>query len=361
LRYNASLTAKLNCPEPYTFEVTGIEDTDCECGQLNGKHGFIQHGGPDSYISGFSTKPKWTMTFQSPYWVISSGNGMLTFRRKRNSLQCPTVGEYTLICNRCIASTTSSSSGGRAGIRGVLTPSAVSSSTGGRSSSSSSATIRPFDAKVRVLSSADQGRTWQEELPGRGGHFGSVCYDPRGDFAYMFYVTDDMLFCRRYPSLLYHDLSDVEGGSQLIVETVLTVVDTGLDFDPRATGAGEILGAVGGIQDQLGLPVGSREDGTIVTTLPGAKPLEEERDKYGVAVFVTGEKTAGFLPYAYNPYPSNYKFEENASVGAARPAAFVTPGGSVRFFYVDQNGNINGGYLASAEKPLPDIKVKPCQ
>jgi hypothetical protein len=352
LRYNAALTAKLGCPSPYTFTVTGIQDSDCECNQLNGQHTFIQHGSPDNYISGNLAAPKWTMTFADGYWVIASSNGMLTFRRKRNSLECPTLGEYTLICNRCIGE------GGAAGIRGVLTPTSDSSSS---SMSSSSATIRPYDAKVRVLSSPDQGRTWKEELPGRGGHWGAVTYDPRADLSYLFYVTDDMLFCRRYPAPFYHEINDTGGAGQLVVETVLTVIDPGLDFDPRIGSAPEIGGTVGGVQDQLSIPAQTQEDGTITTTLPGAPPLPAERDKFGITVFVTGEKTADFSPYAYYPYSKKYKFEANQSVGAARPAAYVTPQGGVRFFYVDQKGNINGGYLASAERPLPDIKVKLCR
>ena len=354
IRYNATLAAALNCPEPYTFTVTGIDDTDCECAQLNGDHNFIQYGDIDHYISGEPPNNiKWTLTFSDPYWTISS-------------VECPTTGQYTLICNRCIASQSSSSSGGHIGIVGILKPAVnptpdPSNNSSSSSSSSSSATIRPFDAVVQVLSSADNGRTWTQELPGRGGHFGALAYDALHDFAYMFYVTDDMLFCRRYPALLYHVINDTQGGTQLISETLSAPIDPGLSFDPRDFSADGSIGTIGDIGSQLDLPILSQETDTITTVLPSLPALKAERDKFGVPTFIAGEKTGGFLPFALYPYTDDYVFDSNVTVGAARPAAWVTPGGGVRFFYIDQNGNINGGYLPSIERPIPDMKVQPCQ
>jgi hypothetical protein len=328
------------CQDPYVFEITGVTDGDCECKSLAGQHTFTPRTA-DMWES-----KHFVLKLEDRYWTLHSKNGMMTWRRKRNSVKCPPTGPFDLRCNRCIGTD----------IKGVLYGNSSSSSLSAEDlASSSSGTIRPFDAKVRVFSSADDGFTWKEELPGRGGHYGSLAYDSKHDYAYMFYVTDDMLFCRRYPAHLYQPINGDEGTSHIEEETLLVPIST-LDFDYRAIGGADAIGVVGGIQDQIGIPPEIEEE-IISTTIPDGTPLAKERDKHGLPVFVIGEKTGDFRPVAHFPYPKDYKFDNGVGVAAARPAAYITPEGSVRFFYVDANGNINGGILLS-ERPLVDTKLK---
>jgi hypothetical protein len=84
--------------------------------------------------------------------------------------------------------------------------------------------------------------------------------------------------------------------------------------------------------------------------------LVNEKDPKGLPIFLAGNRQ-GTLINAYYPYPTDYIFNEQTSVALAKPAATITRNGSIRFYYVDTNGNINGGTVSSSV-PLLDMKLR---
>ena len=83
--------------------------------------------------------------------------------------------------------------------------------------------------------------------------------------------------------------------------------------------------------------------------------IVNELDIRGIPIFLAGNKQ-GSLINCYFPYPNNYIFDDKMAVASVKPAAYISKNGLIRYFYVDSNGNINGGSLGGSNSRL-DTKL----
>ncbi len=204
------------------------------------------------------------------------------------------------------------------------------------------------------------------------GQFATVCFDPEIEALYCLYVTDDMLFGRRYPSLIYTDIveegrdaPDAFDGFNIVKppELVLPTIDSFLNNAIAGAAGGSAISAMGGMMGlsaYFGLPA-LRYPGEVIDTFEAdyrsiKTKLKNEKDPGGLPTFLVGNRE-GALINGFYPYPSSYVFNESTSVAQSKPAAYITRRGEVRFFYADLNGNINAGVL-NAQSPIIDTKRK---
>jgi hypothetical protein len=216
------------------------------------------------------------------------------------------------------------------------------------------------DAIGIVLFSNDGGKTWQENGEIKAGHFANITYNHLTDRLFVFYVVDTMLFARAYRSMVYSAVVD-PAQAPLIPENPKEITQDPNLLIPNAdifqfgvpTVAAEL-----NFPTFFNLPV-VEEPGFTIPVDPDtpsiARALKNEKDPKGIPTFLVGNKQ-GDLINAFFPYPDSWTFDAKTAVGPARPAAYITPSGQIRFFYVDSNGNVNGGSLRKAD-PFPDTKV----
>lgn len=220
------------------------------------------------------------------------------------------------------------------------------------------------DAVGKILISADGGYTWQENTEGiKTGEKHTEIWDREQKALYSFYITDDMLFMRRYPAWQYsletdqtRDIEPAFDGIN-IVEAPQTLVPNSdvLQFG-IPTSVHEWLA----LPNFFGLPnINLPEDiiDQFEEDLRSKKtPIINEKDPRGLPLFLAGNKQ-GTLIKAQFPYIDDFIFNEYTAVGFAKPAATITKSGLIRFFYIDSYGNINGGTL-SGPNPRLDTKLR---
>jgi hypothetical protein len=222
------------------------------------------------------------------------------------------------------------------------------------------------NAVGQVLSSIDGGLTWSSESIAdiKTGKNGNAIYDSKANALYVVYVTNGMLFVRRYPSWTYGkqtaELSDLEpkfDGLNIVQPPELIIPSSDVF---NGGGIGITLGELAGAGAALGLGVLKVPSNVLSVFQPDLgsirTPLINEKDPQGFPVFLAGN-LYGALFNAVNPYPNSYVFDQKQEVAEAKPALYVTRKGALRFFYVDSKGNINAG-LISGELAFLDAKLK---
>lgn len=208
------------------------------------------------------------------------------------------------------------------------------------------------DAIVTWLISNTKGLTWDKSTYDlKGGNYGSSAYDYLSKSFFNIYVTNQMLFVRRYPATSYKTSALVESDSDEKFDGFNIVKPPEVILPNTDLFA---LGMSYTLVQLLSLPLffdlaNINIPGEVVDSFeedPRSKktPLENETDPGGIAVFISGNKT-GTLINAIYPYSNDYVFDETLAVANCRPVAYVTRTGFLRIFFVDENGNVNGAML----------------
>jgi hypothetical protein len=249
--------------------------------------------------------------------------------------------------------------------------SATNSGDGAEKTQEPPGIVFPADAVGTIYQSTDGGSNWSSKtLDIRTGQYATCTYDYRSDALYVFYVTDDMLFVRRYPSFFYTDQESTDrqldpafDGFNIVKppEIIIPNINDWLNNAIGLAAGGGVMGTLTGLGNLnifFSLP-NLKTPGEVVDTyeqdLRSKKTqLINEKDPGGLPIFLVGNREGALINGVY-PYPSTYVFNTNTSVARTKPAACVMVTGGVRFYYVDLNGNINGGMLNS-DSPIIDIK-----
>jgi hypothetical protein len=220
------------------------------------------------------------------------------------------------------------------------------------------------DSVGTILVSSDGGVTWDSQKFGiKAGQEGALVYDELGDVLYSLYVSDDMLFARRYPSLIYsqqvdptRDADEAFDGLNIVNPPEIIIPNTDVLQGGIPTSIADFLS----LPTYFNLP-NLQIPGSVLDTLEEdfiskKTKLENEKDPKGIPIFLVGNKE-GALINAHFPYPKSFSFDAALTVAAVKPAAYITRDGAVRFFYVDAHGYLNGGIVTS-EVPTLDTKLK---
>lgn len=235
--------------------------------------------------------------------------------------------------------------------------------SGSSSTSTASGQIYPADSVGWVMTSRDNGFSWDSVEGIKAGERASALYDSSADQLFVFYVTGENLFVRRYPSFMYSALADPtqpsldpEDTSGVHVDPTLVLPNADIFINGVPASINEFLSMPTffdlPILTEPGIDIPAESDNKSIKV-----DLTNEKDPKGIPMFLMGSKDGDFINADF-PYPADWTFNSNLAVGASRPAAYVAANGRIRFFYIDSNGNVNGGTLNTGF-PLPDTKVVP--
>lgn len=250
-------------------------------------------------------------------------------------------------------------------VQGRCTPRPTDAPSSNGPVNQNSGIVYSADAIGKVLTSVDGGDNWTEQiLEIKAGQYGNAAYDEKAGALYVAYVTNDMLFGRRYPSWTYgkraDELSDLDpafDGLNIVDPSQTILPNTDVFQNGIPSSAIDFVGS----PTFFDLPNITVPADVLSTTQPDLQsiriPLTNEKDPRGLPVFLAGNRYGEFFN-AVDPYPSSFIFDQNQAVGPAQPALYVTKSGAVRFFYVDFQGNVNAGTLSGNQASI-DAKLRP--
>jgi hypothetical protein len=225
-------------------------------------------------------------------------------------------------------------------------------------------TVFSADAVGRIYASSNRGSKWELLPEGiKTGEFANSAYNSSSNELYNFYITDDMLFVRKYPSNVYtqdddqnRDADEAFDGINIIKTPEILIPNSDVFQFGIPTTILEFMS----LPNFFGLPnivIPGQILDTFEEDLRSKKtPIINEKDIKGIPVFLAGNKQ-GALINGYYPYSNSYNFDDKMAVSPSIPAAYISKNGRVRFFYTDSYGNINGGTLSGKNVRL-DAKLR---